>query len=76
MNLRIDRLALRLTGVSDGDARRIAELVARCLAGARQRGAASTAAVHLDLAARDDERFESLAERIARRIASALEKAS
>jgi len=72
MNLQIDRLALRLTGVSERDARRLAQLVVRSLARSPGHGAASTRSLRLDLSAPDGEPLESLADRIASRVASAL----
>jgi hypothetical protein len=76
MDLQIDRLALRLSGLSEADARRLAQLVASSLAAAGAPGGLMTDGLRLDLSARAGEPIEALAERIAAALASALARAS
>lgn len=65
MNLHVDRLALRVSGISAGDGRRLARLVGERLAAVQAPAAAGTTdAMHLTLDASPGEALESMAHRI------------
>jgi hypothetical protein len=65
VNLRVDRLTLRLAGISEADGRRLAQLVGEHLAGATPPAAAGSAgATHLAIEGRPGEALESVAQRI------------
>jgi hypothetical protein len=64
MNLRIDRLTLRVPGLSPGEARRLAELVGSRLA-AIPAGVKGRGALRLAVDARPGEPLEAMADRIA-----------
>jgi hypothetical protein len=73
MDLHVDRLTLRLAGLSASDGRRLAHLVAGCLASADAPGAAtSTARLRVSVAPRPGESLESMAQRIAAELVYAL----
>jgi hypothetical protein len=76
MDLQIDRLALRLSGLPEADARRLALLVASSLAATDARGPSLTGRLRLDLSARAGEPLEALAQRIAAGVDSALARTS
>jgi hypothetical protein len=65
VNLHVDRLALRLAGLSEADGRRLAQLVGERLAEATPPAAAgTTGAMHLTIDAQPGEALESMAHRI------------
>jgi hypothetical protein len=65
MELRLDRLTLRLSGISAADGNRLAELVGHRLADATPPPTGgSTAAMIISIAARADDSLDSLAQRI------------
>ncbi len=73
MDLHVDRLTLRLEGLSEADARRLAGLVAECLASADAPGAAfATDRLRVSVAPRPGEALESMARRIAAEMSYAL----
>ena len=66
MALSIDRLSLRVAGITEADGRRLAQLVGEHLAAAPHPPAGvATGAVRLRLEARPGEALESTAQRIA-----------
>lgn len=70
--LRFDRLTLRLSGVSVSDGRRLASLVADCLAAEDvPLGARNAERMRLTLEARPGESLESMAGRIAAQLTAA-----
>jgi hypothetical protein len=73
MDLRVDRLTLRVPGLSPADGRRLAELVGRGLA-TIPAGAQGADAIRIALDARAGERLEALAERITTRLTSSLRR--
>ena len=65
MNLDLDRLALRVSGIAEAEGRRLAQLVGECLAAApATRAAGTTDAMHLTLDTQPGEALESMAHRI------------
>jgi hypothetical protein len=65
VNLHVDRLALRLAGISAADGRRLAELVGERLAAAPSpAGAADTGTMRLTVDAQPGEGLDSMAHRI------------
>jgi hypothetical protein len=65
VNLHLDRLALRVSGISEAEGRRLAQLVGERLAAAPSTAAAGTTdAMHLSLDAQPGEALESMAHRI------------
>lgn len=66
MNLHVDRLTLRLAGLSEADGHRLAQLVGERLASAAPPAPAGTAdAMRVSLEAQPGEALESMAQRIA-----------
>ncbi len=73
MDLQVDRLTLRVAGLSARDGRRLAHLVADCLASADAPGAATgTARLRVSVAPHAGESLESMAQRIAAELIHAL----
>jgi hypothetical protein len=73
MDLHVDRLTLRLAGLSAADGRRLAQLVASCLASADAPGApTSLDRLRVSVAPHPGESLESMAERIAAELLYAL----
>ena len=65
MNLHVDRLTLRLAGISEADGRRLAQLVGERLASATPPAAAGTTdAMRVTVGAQRGEALESMAQRI------------
>lgn len=73
MALRVDRLTLRVPGLSPPEGRRLAELVGGRLAGIPA-GAEDAGAVRVAVDARAGERLDGLAERIATQVTSSLRR--
>lgn len=63
--LAIDRLSLRVAGITEADGRRLARLVGEHLAAAPPANGGDTSAMRLRLDARPGEALESTAQRIA-----------
>jgi hypothetical protein len=77
IDLHVDRLTLRLTGISAGDGRRLAQLVAECLAAADTPGSTVTAdRLRVGVTASPGEPLESTARRIAAAVVRALGRSS
>lgn len=77
MDLHIDRLAVRLAGLSEPDARRLARLVAESLSSADAPGMAlPTDRLRLSVAPHPGESLESMAQRIAAEMLYALARSS
>jgi hypothetical protein len=77
MDLRVDRMTLRLAGVSEPDARRLGRLVVEYLASADAPGAAlTTDRVRVSIAPHPGESLDSMAQRIAEQMVYALARSS
>ena len=73
MDLHVDRMTLRLAGVSEADARRLGRLVVEYLASADAPGAAlPTARLRVSIAPHPGESLDSMAQRIAEEMVYAL----
>ena len=70
MNVSIDNLSLRLTGVPEADGARLANLVADGLARVDAAGAYSIGALTIHAGAQPGERMERLAEKIVHAVAA------
>jgi hypothetical protein len=75
MDLRVDRLSLRVPGLSPDEGRRLAELVGRGLAGT-QAGVGDAGALRVSVQARAGEPLDGLAGRIAEQVSSSLPRSS
>ena len=73
MELHVDRLTLRVPGLSRDEGRRLAELVGAGMS-RTPAGAAGVHAARLTVGARGGEQLEELAERIAAQLTSALRR--
>lgn len=73
MTLRLDRLTLRLSGISEPEGRRLARLVGEGLATAASITGSDVPALRVALAARPGEPLEATANRIVAELVRALE---
>jgi hypothetical protein len=77
MDLRLDRLSLRVAGLSEADGRRLARLVAECLVSAELPGGPfALDRLRVDVAPRLGETLASTARRIAAELLHALARSS
>jgi hypothetical protein len=77
MDLHVDRMTLRLAGVSEPDARRLGRLVVEYLASADAPGSAlTTDRVRVSVALHPGESLDSMAQRIAEEMVYALARSS
>ena len=75
MDLYADRLALRLSGMSPDEGRRLARLVAEALASSGTPGNRDLGGLRLELTARSGESVEATARRIAAGLLGAIARA-
>lgn len=76
MALAIDRLSLKVAGITEKDGRRLAQLVGDHLAAAPPPADGARGAMHLRLEARPGEALETTAQRIASAMRRGIERAS
>jgi hypothetical protein len=77
MDLHVDRLSLRLAGVSEADARRLARLVVEYVASANATGAAlDIDRVRVSVRPQPGESLDSMAQRIAEEMIYAVARSS
>lgn len=74
--LRIDRLTLSVSGISERDGTRLATLIARALGAADLRGIAPPSTLRLDLRAAPGDGLESLSEHIVAEMVRQLARSS